>query len=192
MQDFFDPQTMLLNLACAEMMEHYKIPHAGTSGSANGWGADLVAGDALMINQLTSCLGKVGLAPFIGGSFGSKVFSPLMTVYANEVIEQTRQFAKGFLINDETLAFQDIQKIGVGGNFINSRLTMKLFRNAYHKSSIFPRVSLEKWQEMEKPEMMQFLRQRTLDLLSQPQFPTDQQELVNKGDYLIAHPELLF
>ena len=76
MVDFFDPQTMLLNLACAEMMAHYKIPHAGTSGSANGWGADLISSQTLCINQLTSCLGKVGLAPFVGGSFGSKVFSP--------------------------------------------------------------------------------------------------------------------
>jgi trimethylamine--corrinoid protein Co-methyltransferase len=29
MVDFFDPQTMLLNLACAEMMAYYHIPHAG-------------------------------------------------------------------------------------------------------------------------------------------------------------------
>ena len=191
MQDFFDPQTMLLNLACAEMMEHYKIPHAGTSGSANGWGADLVAGDALMINQLTSCLGKVGLAPFVGGSFGSKVFSPLMAVYTNEVIEQARQFAKGFVVNEETLALQEVRKASVGGNFINSRQTMKLFRNAYHTSNIFPRLGLEKWQEMGRPDAMRFLRQRTQELLSKPNFPADQQELLHEGEYLIAHPELL-
>ncbi len=80
MVDFFDPQTMLLNLACAEMMTHYQIPHAGTSGSANGWGADLIASEALCINQLTSCMGKVGLAPFVGGTLGSKVFSPEVVV----------------------------------------------------------------------------------------------------------------
>ena len=99
MVDFFDPQTMLLNLACAELMAHYHIPHAGTSGSANGFGADLIASEALWINQLTSCLGKVDLVPFVGGSFGSKVFSPTVVVYANEVIELSRQFAKGFIIN---------------------------------------------------------------------------------------------
>ena len=96
MVDFFDPQTMLLNLACAEMMAYYHIPHAGISGSANGWGADLIASEALMMNHLTSCLGKVGLAPFVGGSFGSKVFSPTTVVYANEVIEQSRHFTNGF------------------------------------------------------------------------------------------------
>ena len=190
MQDFFDPQTMLLNLACAEMMAHYRIPHAGTSGSANGWGADLVASQTLMMNQLTSCLGKVGLAPFVGGSFGSKVFSPLMTVFADEVIEQSRQFAKGLIINEETLAFDEVKKLGVGGNFISAQQTMKLFRRAYHTSSIFPRLGLEKWQELGKPEASKLLRERTLDILNQSNFPGDQQELLQKGESLISHDQL--
>lgn len=42
---------------------------------------------------------------------------------------------------------EEITKIGVGGNFISSRQTMKLFRNAYHTSSLIPRLSLDKWQE---------------------------------------------
>jgi trimethylamine--corrinoid protein Co-methyltransferase len=191
MVDFYDPQTMLLNLACAEMMAYYHIPHAGTSGSANGWGADLIASEALIINQLTSCLGKVGLAPFVGGSFGSKVFSPTMVVYSNELIEQSRQFAKGFTINEDTIALEEIKRIGVGGNFISSHQTMRLFRDAYHTSTIFPRLILEKWQEMQEPDAMRFLRQRTLDLINLSNYPDDQLELLKKGEYLISHDQLL-
>jgi trimethylamine--corrinoid protein Co-methyltransferase len=191
MVDFFDPQTMLLNLACADMMAYYHIPHAGTSGSANGWGADLIASEALLINQLTSCLGKVGLAPFVGGSFGSKVFSPSMIVYANEVIEQSRQFAKGFTINEETIALDEMKTVSVGGNFISSRQTMKLFRDAYHISSIFPRLSLEKWQELEHPEATKFLRERTLYLINLSNYPADQLEMLKKGEHLISHDQML-
>ncbi len=187
MVDFFDPQTMLLNLACAEMMAHYQIPHAGTSGSANGFGADLIASEALWINQLTSSLGKVDLVPFIGGSFGSKVFSPTVVVYANEVIELSRQFAKGFIINEDTLALEEMKKYILDGSFISSRHTMKLFRQAYHSSSIFPRLSLEKWQETDHSDAMKFLRERTLGLLSKLDYPDDQAELLKKGDYLISH-----
>jgi len=46
MMDCFDSQTMLLNLACAEMMAYDHIPHSGTSGSANGWETDLIASEA--------------------------------------------------------------------------------------------------------------------------------------------------
>jgi len=41
MDSIYTPQTMLLNVACAEMMAYYGLPHSGTSGSAPGWGADL-------------------------------------------------------------------------------------------------------------------------------------------------------
>ncbi len=187
MVDFFDPQTMLLNLACAEMMSYYKIPHAGTSGSANGWGVDLISSLTLCINQLTSCLGKVGLAPFVGGSFGSKVFSPTLVVYANEIIEQSRQFSKGFTIDDQFTEFDEIKQIGVGGNFISSRQTMNLFRKAYHTSSIFPRLSLEKWQELNHPEATKLLREKTIELINQHNFPEDQTEIISKGEYLISH-----
>ena len=182
---------MLLNLACAEMMAYYKIPHAGTSGSTNGWGADLIAGEALGMNQITSCLGKVGLAPFIGGTQGSKVFSPEVVVYASELIEQSRLFQEGFIINEETLALDEVKKAGAGGNFLSSRQTMKLFRYAYHTSSIFPRMSLEKWQETGQPKAQKFLRERTLDLLHQSSFPDDQQELLDKGEHLISNHRLL-
>jgi trimethylamine--corrinoid protein Co-methyltransferase len=138
------------------------------------------------MNHLTSCLGKAGLAPFVGGSYGSKVFSPTLVVYANEIIEQSRQFAKGFDLNEEILNLNEMKKIGVGGNYISSPQTMKYFRNAYHTSTIFPRLSLEKWQESNNPDAMQFLRERTIDLLNQPILPDDQIELLRKGEFLIA------
>lgn len=186
MLDFFDPQTMLLNLACAEMMAFYQVPHAGTSGSTNGWGADLIASEALSMNQITSMLGKVGLAPFIGGTLGSKVFSPEVVVYTAELIDQARQFSKGFQVDEENLAFEEMKKTGIGGNFISSRQTMKLFREAYHTSRIFPRFSLEKWQEMGQPLAGKYLREKTLELLNQAGHPADHDELLRKGESWIA------
>jgi len=109
----YTPQTMLLNIACAEMMAYYELPHSGTSGSAPGWGADLTAGGTLWMNHLTADLGKVGLAPFVGGNFDSLVFSPALVVYSDEVIRQARLFKQGFVINDESVALNEI------GQFFN-------------------------------------------------------------------------
>jgi trimethylamine--corrinoid protein Co-methyltransferase len=185
MVDFYDPQSMLLNLACAEMMAYYKIPHAGTSGSVNGWGADLISTPTLTINQFTSLLGRVGLVPFVGGCFDSKVFSPSLVVYTHEIIEQSRQFTKGFDVNEETINFNDINRIGIGINYISSRQTMKLFRGAYHSSNIFPRLSLDKWQESGMPDSFRLLQERTNDLVNHPEFPDDQHEILKEGEYLI-------
>jgi len=32
--EFYDPQSVLISVACSEMMAHYGIPHCSTSGSA--------------------------------------------------------------------------------------------------------------------------------------------------------------
>ena len=58
--------------------------------------AHLFAAANNWVNHLTSCLGKIGLAPFIGDNLGAVGFSPALAVYADEVIAQARRFARGF------------------------------------------------------------------------------------------------
>ena len=186
MVDFYDPRTMLLNLACAEMLAHYGLPHAGTSGSGNGWGADLLASGELWLNHLTALLSRAGLAPFVGGSLGSKVFSPAMTVYAHEIIEQALAFTQGFSLDAEATGLDEIITAGPAGSFITADSTLKHLRKAYHTSRIFPHIGLEKWQEMGQPRASALLRQATIDLLARAQPPEDHAELVHKGEAWIA------
>jgi len=186
MQDFYDAKSYLINVACAEMMAHYQLPHAGSSGSGVGWGPDLVGGGAFWMSHLTNLLGKCGLAPFVGGNFGSKAFSPAITVYGNEVIGQALQFAKGFELDDACLGLEEIQRAGPGGNFLDSELTMKLYRTAYYDSKIFPRWGLERWEERGRPQISDLLRQYTHDLLATSQPPQDHDELIQRGERFIA------
>ena len=185
MQDFYDPNSYLINLACAEMMAHYRLPHAGSSGSGVGWGPDLVGGGAFWMSHLTNLLGKCGLAPFVGGNFGSKAFSPAITVYANEVIGQALNFAGGFALDDACLGLDDIRRVGPGGSFLETELTMSLYRKAYYDSKIFPHWSLERWEERGRPQMVDLLRQHTQELLSSSQPPQDYDELVERGEIFI-------
>ncbi|HLE13612.1 MAG TPA: trimethylamine methyltransferase family protein [Anaerolineales bacterium] len=185
MVDYYDPLTMLLNLACAEMMAHYRLPHAGTSGSGLGWGPDLPASGSLWLNHLTSCMGKVGLAPFVGGNLGSKVFSPAMVVYADEVIEQARRFTGGFRLDDENLGLAEIVEAGPGGHFLTSELTLARFKRDYAPSRFFPRLSLETWQDQGRPQADRLLREYTRQLLAEGAPPGDHDELIARGEAFI-------
>ena len=128
MGSYYGPETMLLNLACGEMMAHYGLPHCGTSGSGGGWGADLLAADGFWLNHLTSCVGAVGLAPFVGGNFDSLAFSPAAAVYADDVIRQARRFAEGFTLDPAAAGLGEIDQVGPGGNFLTAELTLRHFR----------------------------------------------------------------
>jgi trimethylamine--corrinoid protein Co-methyltransferase len=183
--DFYDPQTFLINLACAEMMAHYEVPHAGTSGSGEGWGPDLLAAGTQWMNQLTSVVGRVGLCPFVGSSLNSKAFSPALTVYGDEVIAQARLFAEGFAVDDASLGIDEaILALRQEGHFLMSPTTLDRYQGAYFGST-FPHISLEKWEE-ERPVGDRLLRERTRDLLAEAAAPDDHDEVVAKGEAFLS------
>jgi len=175
-------------VACSEMMAHYGIPHCSTSGSGTGWGMDLIAADTYWMNTLALLLSKGGLAPFIGDTLGSKSISPLTIVHAHEIIDQALRFADGFQLDDPNAALDEILKVGPGGSFLTQPSTMKNYKNGYYVSRVYPRHTMEKWQEAGQPAAHQVLRDKTRDLLASAPAPDDHDELMAKGEEFIkAH-----
>lgn len=185
MGSFYDPLSYVINLACAEMMAFYRLPHCGTSGSGMGWGSDLTAGGHQWANHLTSCMGKVGLAPFIGDNLGSKAFSPAIVVYADEVIGRARRLAQGFALDDASFALDEIGAVGPGGDFLTSRLTLTHFRQACYRSDIWPNLTMEEWQDKGRPRAGTLLRDHTRQLLQGLVPPDDHAELMARGEAFI-------
>ncbi len=183
---FYDTHSYLINLACAEMMAHYELPHAGTSGSGIGWGADLIAAGHQWMNHLTSAMGAVGMVPFVGDNFDSKTFSPALAVYANDVIAQARRMAEGFALDEDALALDDVASVGPGGDFLLSSSTLQHFRNAYFTSSIWPNLSLEGWEAKGRPQPDAMLREHTQTLLQSLTPPDDHDDLMVRGEAFIA------
>jgi trimethylamine--corrinoid protein Co-methyltransferase len=178
---YYSPQSLLLNLASAEMVTSYQIPHCGTSGCGNGWSADLLASTTLCINHVTSCMGAPGMVPFVGGNFDSLVFSPELVVYADDLILQSRLLASGFSLDDEAVGLSDIADTGPGGNFLLSNLTARHFRESQFTSTVWPFLTLDDWTKSGKPSAEKILRQKTCDLLTHPKAPEDRESLLAKG-----------
>ena len=185
MLNFYDPQSVLLNVACAEMLAHYNLPHCGASCSGMGWGMDLIAVDAYWMNTLTFTLTKGGLAPFIGDAMGAKTISPCTIVHMNEVIDQAFRFAAGFQLDDAHVALDEIAKVGPGGSFLSAPSTRNNYKTGYYNSSIYPRWNMEKWQDEGQPGARQVLRDKTQALIAELSSPEDADVLVRKGEEYI-------
>jgi len=186
MMSVYTPHTMLINLACAEMMAHYNIPHSGTSGSGTGWGPDLLASGTFWMNHLTSTMGKVGLSPFVGGNFDSMAFSPAAVVYANEVIRLSRMFNQGFSIDAETVGLDEINTMGSAGNYLAAPSTGKKFREFRFESPIWPGYTLDQWQTQQCPDAGKILREYTQQMIETLTPPDDHDGLMAKGTQFIA------
>ena len=186
MVDFMDMQSFLINLGCAEMMAHYHIPHAGTSGSGEGWSADLLAAGVNWTNHLTSLMGKSGLAPFVGSGLNSKCYMPTQTVFANDVIAQARIFAQGFPVDEQAVGAEEIVfEMTENKHFLTAESTLACYQTAYFQG-VFPRISLEKWEELDHQKMEQLLRERTIELLANQEPPDDHDEIIRKGEEFLS------
>lgn len=185
MLNFYDPQSILISVACSEMMKHYGIPHCSTSGSGTGWGMDLIAADTYWMNTLALLLSSGHLAPFIGDSLGSKSISPTTFVHGHEIIDQSLRLHNGFQLDDVNSAVEEIARVGPGKNFLNQPSTMRNYKNGYYISSIYPHYSMEKWLEAGAPPARQVLRQKTQDLMASAVAPDDYDDFIGRGEEFI-------
>lgn len=182
MQNFYDPQSILISVACSEMMKRYGIPHCATSGSGTGWGMDLISADTYWMNTLALLLSGGHLAPFVGDALGSKSISPMTMVHVHEIIDQALRLHNGFQLDDAHSAVNEIAKVGPGGSFLNQPSTLKNYKNGYYVSGVYPRYSMEKWLAVGAPPARQVLREKTRELLAAAPIPEDHGELIGKGE----------
>jgi trimethylamine---corrinoid protein Co-methyltransferase len=183
--NFYDPQSILINIACAEMMEHYGLPHCGVTGSGTGWGADFISADTYWMNLLSYNLTHGGLAPFVGDTLGAKAFSPNTVVYVHELIDQAARIADGFQLDGGSAILDEIRQVGPGGSFLSTPTTLKRFKTGYYTSPIFPHWTMEKWQAEGGPDAKTVLRKYTQHLIESSLPPVDHDELIRRGEAFI-------
>lgn len=183
MASTYTPASYLLNLACAEMMHFYMVPHCGTSGSGNGWAADLSASGDLWQNHLTSCISNVGCVPFVGGNFDSMAFSPATVVLSDYIIGEVKKFANGFTINEQNINIAEMDQIGHGGNYLTSEQTLASLADIRNADPIWPSLQMDAWKEQGMPKAEKFLIDRTRDLYAKALKESENNlEIIKKGE----------
>ena len=186
MATYYSSLGILLNLACAEMMDFYQVPHAGTSGSGIGWGPDLLADGGMWFNHLTAGLGKAQMAPFVGGNLGSMAFSPSTAVLSDVIIRQVLEFSRGFSLEEAEFALQDIDMLGPGGDFLGTDLTYERFKTSGFASGVWPVYTYDGWMADNRPGALDMLTEKTKSLLAETSAPEDHDALIQKGEAFIG------
>jgi trimethylamine:corrinoid methyltransferase-like protein len=82
----------------------------------------------------------------------------------------------------------EIAEVGPGGDFLTADLTLRLFREAAFRSPVFPRLSLEAWQEKGNPRAEDILRKHTVELMAAHPAPPDRADLLARGEAFIKRP----
>lgn len=137
----------LLNAAGAQMAHFYKLPFYATGGMTDSKVLDAQCGYE---SALTNLLCALAGANFIHDAAGLMEFA-LTACYEkyvidNEILGMVMRAVDGIRVDDETLAFDLIEQVGPGGNFVAASHTRRFMRSEHYQPWLSDRNSRQEWE----------------------------------------------
>lgn len=142
---FGSPEAALLSSAISQVAQYYRIPSICTGGGCDSVHVDVQAGHE---STLTAMLVALAGANNVFGSGLLELgmsFSLEELVLRNEMIAMERRVLKGIEVDAESLSYEAIQEVGVGGNFITRPETMSGLCEI-RGSDLFNKSMYDEWQ----------------------------------------------
>ncbi len=144
---FGSPNQALLGIASTQLANYYGLKCFSNSGLTDSLIPDFQGGFEKGANAIFSMLagaGGMGAQGIVGADQG---YSHEQLVIDNEWIDFYNYVNQGIEVNEDTLALDLIEEIGIGGNFLAADHTLKHMRTAYWNSNLFSRDFWDSWEE---------------------------------------------
>ena len=156
---FGRPERGLAILAVGQMAQHYRAAFWGSAIYNDAKDVGIEAGMQAAFNSIPAIMaGSLGLECF-GLTSGAEASSPIQLVIDNEFCGALKRYARGFEVNEETLAFDLIKEVGPGGAFTDQMHTVEHFRTEHWEPAIFAREGLNAWREGDKKVAIDYARE---------------------------------
>ncbi|MCK4275830.1 MAG: trimethylamine methyltransferase family protein, partial [Phycisphaerae bacterium] len=127
----------LLGARIQMISEYYGCPSGVHGGKTDSCVPDVRCGVEKGLSMLVPILcGAVGFGT-IGHLENAVTFSPVQLVIDNEIARYVRRAVRGFEVCDETINFDLIRRVGIGGNYLQEPDTASQFRDLLNLSPFF-------------------------------------------------------
>lgn len=162
-------ETGLLNAAGAQMAQFYKLPFYATGGMTD---SNIIDAQSGYESSITNLLCALAGANFIHDAAGLMEFALTMSyeklVIDNEILGIIMRAVKGIEVNDETLAFDVMKKVGPGGHFVSSKHTRSHMRQEHYIPTLSSREFRERWEEQGSKDTFMRAREQVKEILAKP------------------------
>lgn len=154
MCSFGSPNQALFGIATAQMAAFYGLTSGSNSGLTDALYPDFQAGFEKSFSAVCSVLAgsdAIGGQGIVGADQG---FSFAQLVLDDAWLDAFNYTLQGFTVDEDTLGFETIEEVGIGGNFLSEWHTVEYMRSSWWKHDLFPR------QTFQDGEPIQTARQR--------------------------------
>src|SRR4030042_687134 len=108
----------------------------------------------------------------VAGLIGAdEIFSPIQMILENELIGALNHTCKGIEVNEETLAYDTIERVGPGGNFLSSEHTAVYFNSHLWQSHIWSDQMFNGWRRAGAKNDIDFAKELYMEMLHDPKGP---------------------
>jgi len=162
----------LMNAAASQMAQFYHLPIYSTAGMSDSKVNDVQAGyESALTNLMVALAG----GNFIHDAAGFLEFCMTASydklVIDNEIIGMVMRAVEGIRVDEETLAFDEIKRVGPGGHFVSSRHTRRHMRTEQYFPQLSDREDREKWTDSGEVDAEQRATERAKAILAMEQVP---------------------
>ena len=162
---YASPQNRVL---CVEMAHYYGLPIFGLGGASDSKLPDEQAAAEVAFSLLTETMAGAHLIHDVGYLEGGMTNSLEMIVMADEMIRWVKEFMRGEVVDEETLALDWIDKVGLDGDFLGLKHTRNHYQEDWYPN-LFNRTNYANWAEQGKKTLRERAREEVKRLLAEHQ-----------------------
>lgn len=180
------PEVGLLNIATGQLGRYYGIPRRGTGGNSDSKTLDAQAGLETASNMMMSALAGMNFIYDACGSLeGSITISYEKLVIDNEIAGMVTRVLGGIEVSDETLAVDEICKVGPNASYLGTTFTGKHFRKEHFLTSLLDRRSLDSWMKTGSKDINSVAAEKARKILKDHEpVPMDKDIVVELEKYI--------
>ena len=136
------PESVLLSLAYVDIAKELRLPTHTYMGLADSKNIDYQAGIESTIGAVLAAIKGVNVISGPGMLGYENVQSMEKLVLDNELCGYVLKICEGFNLGPEELAIEVIKEVGVGGQFLSHKHTLKNYRKELYFAKIFDRTPI--------------------------------------------------
>lgn len=185
---YYSPERGALLSARIQMIsEFYGCPSGVHGGKTDACRFNEQAGMDKAVSMLMPVLaGACGFGT-VGHLENAATLSPVQLVIDNEIARYVRHLVRGVTVSDDTLAFDEIKRVGPGGEFMTSDHTFRHFREETFNSDLFDHHPWDSTRAL--PDITEKARARAMELMDKDPEPWLSKDQIKAIDEVVKKAE---
>ena len=156
----------MMNSMAVRLAKLYDLPIYSSAGVTESKRPDVQAGVEKSFSILTTAMAGADLVHLAAGMLDSgNSISYEQYVIDNEIIGMSRRLLAGITIDEDSMAFDVIKKVGPGGNYVTEDHTIDHMMDEFLYPDLAIRSNFDIWEEQGRPSMLTRANDRVEQIL---------------------------